>query len=79
MLRPYLVKWYLGFCKPCGVILAGMALYVHLMFYMGLSLFIIRRAYVYLVVCVLTRITLQNAAEIFTYNTILSKRVLLNG
>ena len=31
----------------------GMALYVRLMVYMGLSLFIIRRAYVYLVVCVL--------------------------
>ena len=36
-----------------------MALYVRLMVYMGLSLFIIRRAYVYLVVCVLTRITMQ--------------------
>ena len=37
----------------------GMALYVCLMVYTGLSLFIIRRANVYLVVCVLTCITLQ--------------------
>ena len=44
MLRPYLVRRYLGFCWPCGVILVGTALYVHLMVYMGLSLFIIRRA-----------------------------------
>ena len=36
-----------------------MALYVRLMVYMGLSLFIIRQAYVYLVVYVLTRITLH--------------------
>ena len=36
-----------------------MALYVCLMVYTGLSLFIIRQANVYLVVCVLTRITLQ--------------------
>ena len=36
-----------------------MALYVRLVVYTGLSLFIIRRANVYLVVCVLTRITLQ--------------------
>ena len=43
----------------CGVVLVGMALYVHLMVYMGLSLFIIRRANVYLVVCILTRITLH--------------------
>ena len=43
-----------------------MALYVHLMVYMGLSLFIIRRAYVYLVVCVLTRITLQYSLNLFT-------------
>ena len=43
----------------CGVTLAGTALYVHLMVYTGLSLFIIRRANVYLVVCVLTRITLH--------------------
>ena len=59
MLRPYLIRWYLGFCYPCGVALAGMALYVRLMVYTGLSLFIIRRANVYLVVCVLTRITLH--------------------
>ena len=38
----------------------GTALYAHLMVYTGLSLFIIRRANVYLVVCVLTRITLHN-------------------
>ena len=31
------------------------------MVYMGLSLFIIRRANVYLIVCVLTRITLQQS------------------
>ena len=36
-----------------------MALYVRLMVYTGLSLFIIRWANVYLVVCVLTRITLE--------------------
>ena len=41
-----------------------MALYVHLMVYMGLSLFIIGWANVYLVVCILTRITLHyNAAK----------------
>ena len=34
-------------------------MYVCLMVYMGLSLFIIRRAHVYLVVCVFTRITLH--------------------
>ena len=39
--------------------LAGTALYVRLMVYMGLSLFIIRQAYVYLVVCIFTHITLQ--------------------
>ena len=44
MLRPYLIRQYLGFCWPCGVILAGTALYVRLRVYMGLSLFIIRRA-----------------------------------
>ena len=37
----------------------GTALYVHLMVYMGLSLFIIRQANMYLVVCVLMRITLH--------------------
>ena len=36
-----------------------MALYVLLMVYMGLSLFIIRWAYVYLVVCVLTHVLLR--------------------
>ena len=44
MFRPYLIRRYLGFCWPCGIILAGTALYVHLMVYMGLSLFIIRWA-----------------------------------
>ena len=39
--------------------LVGTALYISLLVYTGLSLFIIRRANVYLVVCVLTRITLQ--------------------
>ena len=38
-----------------------MALYVRLMVYTGLSLLIIRRANVYLVVCVLTRITLHSS------------------
>ena len=38
----------------------GMALYVRSMVYAGLSLFIIRRANVYLVLCVLTRITLHD-------------------
>ena len=37
----------------------GAALYVHLMVYTGLFLFIMRRANVYLVVCLLTRITLH--------------------
>ena len=48
--------------------LAGMALYIHLMVYTGLSLFIIRRANVYLVVCVLTRITLQQLTRYETVN-----------
>ena len=38
----------------------GTALYVRLMVYAGLSLFIIMWANVYLVVCVLTRITLHD-------------------
>ena len=37
----------------------GVALYVHLMVYTGLSLFIIRWTNVYLIVCVLMCITLQ--------------------
>ena len=40
-----------------------MALSVCLMVYMGLSLFIIRQAKVYLVVCVLTHITLHGGPE----------------
>ena len=40
------------FCWPCCVILAGMALYVRLLVYAGLSLFIICGLYVYMVVCV---------------------------
>ena len=44
--------------------LVGTALYVRLMVYMGLSLFIIRRAYMYLVVCVFTRITLQHTVAV---------------
>ena len=59
VLRPYLVRRYLGFYLPCGATLAGTALYVRLVVYAGLSLFIIRQANVYLVVCVLTHITLQ--------------------
>ena len=39
------------------------ALYVCFMVYMGLSLFIIRQAYVYVVVCVLTHITLHGGPE----------------
>ena len=42
-----------------------MALYVRLMVYMGLTLFIIRWAYVYLVVCVLTHITLHKPKLMF--------------
>ena len=50
--------------------LAGTALYIRLWVYTGLSLFIIRRANVYLVVCVLTRITLQyNYYEIQCFRT----------
>ena len=51
-LRPYLVRWYLVFCWPCCVMLAGMALYIHLLVCAGLSLFIISGLYVYMVVCI---------------------------
>ena len=51
-LRPYLVRRYLVFCWPCCVMLAGMALYIRLLVYAGLSLFIIGGLYVYMVVCV---------------------------
>ena len=40
------------FCWPCGVMLAGMALYIRLLVYAGLSLFLISRLYMYMVVCV---------------------------
>ena len=40
------------FCWPCCVMLAGTALYIHLLVYEGLSLFIISGLYVYMVVCV---------------------------
>ena len=40
-----------------------MALYARLMVYTGLSLFIIRQANVYLVVCILTHITLHAATD----------------
>ena len=43
--------------------LVGTAWYVRLMVYVGLSLFIIRRAYVYLVVCVLTHKTLHGGPK----------------
>ena len=43
-----------------------MALYVRLMVYMGLSLLIIRRAYMYLVVCILMHITLQFSRGMYT-------------
>ena len=51
-LRPYLVRWYLVFCRPCCVTLVGTALYICLLFCVGLSLFIISGLYVYVVVCV---------------------------
>ena len=51
-LRSYLVRWYLVFCWLCCVMLAGMALYIHLLVCAGLSLFIISGLYVYVVVCV---------------------------
>ena len=51
-LRPYLVRWYLVFCWPCCVMLAGTALYIRLLVCAGLSLFIISGFYVYVVVCV---------------------------
>ena len=51
-LRPYLVRWYLVFCWPCCVMLAGTALYIRLLVCAGLSLFIISGLYVYVVVCV---------------------------
>ena len=41
----------------------GTALYVRVMGYTGLSLFIIRWANVYLVVCILMRITLHGGPE----------------
>ena len=41
------------FCQPCSVMLVGTALYVRLMVYVGLSLFIISRLYIYMVVCVI--------------------------
>ena len=56
-LRPYLIRWYLVFCWPCCVMLAGMALYIHLLVCVGLSLFIISGLYMYVVVCV-----------VYTYN-----------
>ena len=62
VLRPYLIRQYLGFCWPCGVTLAGTALYVCLVVYVDLSLFIIMRANVYLVLCVLMHITLHGGA-----------------
>ena len=40
------------FCWPCCIMLAGTALYIHLLVYVGLSLFIIGGLYVYMVVCV---------------------------
>ena len=40
------------FCWPYCVMLAGMALYIHLLVYVGLSLFIISGLYVYMVVCI---------------------------
>ena len=39
-------------CWPCCVMLVGTALYIHLLVYVGLSLFIISGLYVYMVVCV---------------------------
>ena len=52
----------------------GTALYVRLMVYTGLSLFIIRRANVYLVVCVLTRITLHTTKNIILFCSDFGKR-----
>ena len=52
MLCPYLVRWYLVFCWLCCVMLAGTALYIHLLVCAGLSLFIISGLYVYVVVCI---------------------------
>ena len=52
------------FCWPCCVILVGMALYIRLLVYTGLSLFIINGLYVYMVVCVVYayNITLHGGA-----------------
>ena len=51
-LHPYLIRQCLVFCWPCCVILAGTALYIHLLVCAGLSLFIISGLHVYVVVCV---------------------------
>ena len=52
MSRPYLVRRYLVFCWPFYVMLVGTVLYIHLLVYVGLSLFIISGLYVYMVVCI---------------------------
>ena len=40
------------FCWPCCVMIAGTALYIRLLVYVGLSLFLISGLYVYMVVCI---------------------------